>query len=44
MSQEKVRSEIDKNAGTQFAPRIAEIMLQMIDEDTEYMMCSGAKE
>lgn len=38
MPQEKVRSEIEKNSGTQFAPEIAALMLQMIDEDTEYTM------
>jgi len=38
MPQEKVRSEIRKNSGTQFAPEIAEIMIQMIDEDVEYKM------
>lgn len=42
MPQSKVRSEIEKNAGTQFEPGIAAIMLQMIDEDTEYKMCSIA--
>lgn len=38
MPQEKVRGEIERNAGTQFAPEIAKIMLQMIDEDVEYKM------
>lgn len=38
MPQEKVRSEIEKNSGTQFAPEIAKLMLQMIDEDVEYKM------
>lgn len=38
MPQEKVRSEIDKGRGTQFAPRFAEIMLEMIDEDRDYQM------
>lgn len=38
MPQEKVRSEIEKNSGTQFAPEVAEMMLQMIDEDDEYAM------
>lgn len=33
-----VRSEIEKGKGTQFDPKIADIMLQMIDEDTEYAM------
>ena len=38
MPQEKVRSEIEKGIGTQFDPRFARIMLQMIDEDTDYSM------
>lgn len=38
MPQEKVRSEIEKNSGTQFAPDIAQIMLEMIDEDAEYSL------
>ena len=38
MSQEKVRSEIEKNAGTQFDPEIAKCMLAIIDEDTEYTL------
>lgn len=38
MPQSVVRAEIEKNAGKQFAPKAAEIMLQMIDEDTEYTM------
>ncbi len=38
MPQEKVREEIEKGKGTQFAPQIADIMLRMIDEDTEYQM------
>lgn len=33
-----VREEIEKGKGTQFDPEFAEIMLQMIDEDTEYKM------
>ncbi len=33
-----VREEIEKGAGTQFDPRFAQIMLEMIDEDTEYRM------
>lgn len=33
-----VRSEIEKGKGTQFDPAIADIMLQLIDEDTEYTM------
>ncbi len=38
LPQETVRSEIEKGKGTQFDPAFAEIMLQMIDEDTEYLM------
>ncbi|MCR5575903.1 MAG: HD domain-containing protein [Oscillospiraceae bacterium] len=38
LSQEHVRSEIEKGRGTQFDPRFADIMLMMIDEDTEYSM------
>ena len=38
MSQETVRSEIEKGKGTQFDPVFADIMLKMIDEDTEYRM------
>ncbi|MDE7399674.1 MAG: HD-GYP domain-containing protein [Oscillospiraceae bacterium] len=39
LPQEVVRGEIEKGRGTQFEPRCADIMLQMIDEDTEYKMC-----
>ena len=38
LPQEVVRSEIEKGRGTQFDPRIADIMLQMIDEDKDYKM------
>lgn len=38
MPQEKVRAEIERCKGTQFDPIFADIMLQMIDEDTEYDM------
>ena len=38
MPQEKVRQEIARCSGSQFDPRFAKIMLQMIDEDTEYRM------
>ncbi len=38
MPQQKVRGEIERNAGTQFAPEVARIMLQMIDEDVAYTM------
>ena len=36
LPQSVVRSEIEKGKGTQFDPIFAEIMLQIIDEDTEY--------
>lgn len=38
LPQEVVRSEIEKGKGTQFDPQVADIMLQMIDEDTAYQM------
>ena len=38
MEQSVVREQIEKGKGTQFDPRFADIMLQMIDEDTEYRM------
>ena len=38
LPQEVVRSEIEKGRGTQFDPNIADIMLQMIDEDKDYKM------
>ena len=33
-----VRSEIFKGIGTQFAPEVAEKMIELIDADTEYTM------
>lgn len=38
LSQETVRSEIEKGKGTQFDPVMTEIVLGMIDEDTDYQM------
>ncbi len=38
MPQQKVRQEIENGKGTQFDPKIAQIMLDMIDEDTNYEM------
>lgn len=38
MPQEKVRAEIVKGRGSQFDAEIADVMLQMMDEDTEYEM------
>ncbi|MBO6154296.1 MAG: response regulator [Lachnospiraceae bacterium] len=38
LSQEKVRAEIEKGKGSQFDPRFADIMLEMIDDDKDYLM------
>lgn len=38
MPQSVVRDEIEKGMGTQFDPKIAQIMLDMIDEDMQYEM------
>lgn len=38
MPQEAVREQVEKGKGTQFNPEIADCMLQLIDEDTEYRM------
>lgn len=38
LPQEVVRNEIERGKGTQFDPVIADIMLQLIDEDKEYEM------
>lgn len=38
LPQEVVRSEIEKGKGTQFDPYVADIMLQMMEEDKEYSM------
>lgn len=38
LPQSQVRSEVEKGKGTQFDPVFAEIMLSMIDEDTDYQM------
>ncbi len=38
LPQEVVRREIEKGSGTQFDKKFVDIMLQMIDEDTEYQM------
>ena len=38
MSQAQVRSEIENGRGRQFDPEIADIMIEMIDEDREYKM------
>ncbi len=38
LTQDEVKEEIRKNSGTQFDPKLAEIMLAMIDEDKEFSM------
>ncbi|MBO7123523.1 MAG: HD-GYP domain-containing protein [Treponema sp.] len=38
MQQAQVRSEIENGIGSQFDPKFAKIMLEMIDEDPEYKM------
>ncbi|MBQ7679336.1 MAG: hypothetical protein IJT34_05755, partial [Butyrivibrio sp.] len=38
LPQETVRAEIENGMGTQFDPKFARIMLEMIDEDPEYKM------
>ncbi len=38
LTQSYVRSEIEKGMGTQFDPVFAKIMLEIIDEDTEYRL------
>ena len=38
MPQDKVRSEIENNMGTQFDPEIARKMLEIIDADTSYTL------
>ena len=38
LPQETVRGEIEKGKGTQFDPKIADVMLQLIDEDKDYNM------
>ena len=41
LSQETVRAEIENCKGSQFDPRFADVMLEMIDEDTSYSMREG---
>ena len=38
LPQEKVREEIEKGKGSQFDSTFADIMLEMIDEDSKYLM------
>ena len=40
MPQEDVKEELRKGSGTQFDPQFVEIMLQMMEEDTEYRLCA----
>lgn len=42
LAQDVVRGEIERGRGTQFDPTFADIMLQMIAEDTEYRMREGS--
>ena len=44
LPQAVVRSEIEKNMGTQFDPKIARLMLQMIDDDLNYSMKSSTQD
>ncbi|MBP3690745.1 MAG: response regulator [Schwartzia sp.] len=38
LPQDVVRAEIEKGKGTQFDPKFADLMLQLIDEDKDYIM------
>ena len=38
LPQESVRREIEKGRGSQFDPRFADVMLQLMDEDKEYRL------
>ncbi|MCR4788649.1 MAG: response regulator [Lachnospiraceae bacterium] len=38
LPQEKIREELEKGRGTQFDPKFADIMLDMMNEDTEYKL------
>jgi len=40
MGQQYVRTEIEKGKGTQFDPAIADVLLEMIDSDVDYVMNS----
>ena len=42
MPQAKVRSEIERGRGSQFDPKIADVILDIMDEDTEYTLREGA--
>lgn len=43
LPQEQVRAEIENGRGKQFDAEIADIMLQMIDEDRQYTMCQSER-
>ena len=43
LPQDVVRSEIEKGKGKQFDANIADVMLEMIDEDTDYSMCQSER-
>ncbi len=43
LPQNVIREEIERGKGKQFDPEIADIMLQMIDEDKDYLMCQREK-
>ena len=40
MAQERVRKEIERGRGTQFDPNFADIMLELIDEDVDFLLRS----
>jgi putative two-component system response regulator len=44
LPQEKVRAEIEKGKGSQFDPKFADIMLEMIDQDKDYLMRDNISE
>jgi putative two-component system response regulator len=45
LPQERVREEIERGRGTQFDPVFADIMLQIMSEDTDYQLReNGRKE
>ncbi len=43
LPQNVIREEFVKGRGKQFDPKIADIMIEMIDEDKEYRMCQKEK-
>ena len=38
LPQEVVREELEKNMGKQFDPEVAKCMIELIDDDTEYVL------